>query len=158
MDYAIFRTGGKQYKAQPGTLVDVGKLAVEAGTTMEFDQVLMISRDGQMVVGQPVVVGARVIAEVQSHGRAPKITVFKYKPKTRYQVTRGHRSHYTRLAVQEILMEGEEGSGTQKSRRKRTKREGQQVETPRRQTVRRTTGRRREHTSETAGDPDTARS
>jgi len=124
MDYAIFRTGGKQYKAQPGALIDVGRLAVEAGTKVEFDQVLMISRDGQMVVGQPVVSGARVIAEVQSHGRAPKITVLKYKPKTRYHVIRGHRSHYTRLAVQEILVEGEEDSGTQKGGRKRTKREG----------------------------------
>ncbi len=155
MDYAIFRTGGKQYRAQPGDLIDVEKLPAEEGTRVELDEVLLVSRDGQLAVGQPLVPGARVVAQVQSHGRDAKITVFKYKRKTRYHVTRGHRQHYTRLAVQEILVEGEEGDGPQKGRRKRTQRTGQQAEATGRKAVRRPASPRRKHSSATTRDPGT---
>jgi large subunit ribosomal protein L21 len=63
-----------------------------------------VARDGDVLVGQPRVEGARVIAEVVEHGRAKKVVVFKYKSKTRYRRKRGHRQHYTRLAVRQILL------------------------------------------------------
>ena len=102
MDYAIFKTGGKQYRVSPGDVLDVEKLPLEVGSVAEFDQVLAVSNDGELDVGAPTVSGARVLAEVQSHYKDRKIMVFKYKAKTRYRRKRGHRQNYTRLLIQDI--------------------------------------------------------
>lgn len=110
MDYAIFRTGGKQYRVSPRDVIDVEKLPVEAGSQIELGNVLAISRDGDLVLGRPLIVGARVVADIQAQTRDRKIIVFKYKRKVRYRVKRGHRQHYTRLAIREFLLEGEEAS------------------------------------------------
>ena len=102
MDYAIFKTGGKQYRVSPGDVLDVEKLPLEVGSVAEFDQVLAVSNDGELDVGAPTVSGARVLAQVQSHYKDRKIIVFKYKAKTRYRRKRGHRQNYTRLLIQDI--------------------------------------------------------
>ncbi len=102
MDYAIIKTGGKQYRVSPGDVLDVEKLPLEVGSVAEFDQVLAVSNDGQLDVGAPTVSGARVLAQVQSHYKDRKIMVFKYKAKTRYRRKRGHRQNYTRLLIQDI--------------------------------------------------------
>ena len=102
MDYAIFKTGGKQYRVSPGDVLDVEKLPLEVGSVAEFDQVLAVSNDGELDVGAPTVSGARVLAQVQSHYKDRKIMVFKYKAKTRYRRKRGHRQNYTRLLIQDI--------------------------------------------------------
>ena len=104
MEYAIIQTGGKQYRVQPGDTVDVEKLSAEVGSTLELDSVLLVSRDGEMSVGAPTVPEARVIAEVQAHGRGKKLIVFKYKPKVRYRRKQGHRQAFTRLAIREIAL------------------------------------------------------
>lgn len=108
MDYAVFRTGGKQYRVRPRDVIDVEKLPVDPGALVEMSDVLAISRDGNLQIGQPVVAGARVVAQVQAQTRDQKIIVFKYKRKVRYRRKRGHRQSYTRLAIRELLLEGEE--------------------------------------------------
>jgi large subunit ribosomal protein L21 len=100
--YAIVETGGKQYKVRPGETLTVEKLAAAPGETITLDRVLMIA-DGEAVsVGQPVVDGATVLAEVVEQGKGPKITVFKYKAKVRYRRKTGHRQPQTTLRITEI--------------------------------------------------------
>lgn len=100
--YAIVQTGGKQYQVRPGDTIRVESLPGEAGETVELDDVLMVSKDGEVTVGNPNVAGAKVTAEVSEHGRAKKIVVFKYKAKTRYRRKHGHRQGYTELTVKDI--------------------------------------------------------
>ena len=107
-DYAIFRSGGKQYKVSPGNVIDVEKLSVEPGSEIELSDVLVVFKDGALVVGQPTLEGARVIAQVEGQIKDRKITVFKYKSKVRYRRKKGHRQQYTRLAVKQFLLAGEE--------------------------------------------------
>jgi len=102
MDYAVFKTGGKQYRVKPGDILDVEKLPVAVDAVAEFSEVLLVSDGGEATVGSPYVEGAKVLAQVQSHYRDKKIIVFKYKAKTRYRRMRGHRQGYTRLLVQDI--------------------------------------------------------
>ena len=102
MDYAIVKTGGKQYRVSPGDVLDVELLTADEGTITELDNVLAVSRDGEMRFGTPNVPGARVIARVQSHYKDRKIIVYKYKAKTRYRRKRGHRQNYTRILIQGI--------------------------------------------------------
>ncbi len=106
MDYAIVETGGKQYAVRPGDTLRVEKLSDNPEDALELDRVLLLSRDGVVKVGQPLVEGASVRAEVVGNGRSRKITVLKYKPKVRYKRKTGHRQHYTELRITEIV-EGE---------------------------------------------------
>ena len=76
MDYAIFQTGGKQYRVKEGDTIRVESIPGDEGDAIEFDQVLMLSQDGNVSVGAPMVDGARVTAEVVGKGRAKKIIVF----------------------------------------------------------------------------------
>ncbi len=102
MDYAVFKTGGKQYRVKPGDTLDVEKLPLAVDSVAEFADVLAISEDGEVTFGSPYVPGAKVVAQVQSHYKDRKLIVFKYKPKTRYRRKRSHRQTYTRLVVQDI--------------------------------------------------------
>ena len=106
MDYAIIKTGGKQYRVKQGDVLDVEKLSLEIGSIAEFDQVLAVSENGQVNFGSPILAGAIVTAEVQSHYKDRKVIVFKYKPKTRYRRKLGHRQNYTRLLIQGIQSGG----------------------------------------------------
>ena len=99
MDYAIFQTGGKQYRVKQGDTIRVESIPGDEGDAIEFDEVLMLSRDGNVSVGAPTVEGARVTTEVVGKGRGKKIIVFKYKAKTRYRRKNGHRQNYTDLRV-----------------------------------------------------------
>jgi large subunit ribosomal protein L21 len=105
--YAIVRTGGKQYRVEAEQVVDVDRLQVEVGSTVELRDVLMLSGSGRAMIGTPNVNGAQVLAEVVEHGRDAKIMVFKYKNKTRYRRRHGHRQDFTRLAIREITIDGE---------------------------------------------------
>ena len=105
MDYAIFKTGGKQYRVSPGDIIDVEKLPVEPGAEIELEEVLALSENGEVTFGQPVIEGAKVIALVHRQAKDKKIRVFKYKRKTRYRKMRGHRQPYTRLQIAEIVRE-----------------------------------------------------
>ena len=102
--YAIVRTGGHQYKVAVGDQLNVEKLPVEAGEQVELDEVLMVSSDDQVTVGDPLVAGARVTATVVDQHRGDKIVVFKYKPKKRYRRKMGHRQDLTRLSISAITL------------------------------------------------------
>ena len=105
--YAIVQTGSKQYRVQAGDNIRVESLPVYTGEIVNIDDVLMVSREGDVAVGTPVVSGARVRAQVTSRGRGKKITVFKYKSKVRYRRKKGHRQSYTDLRIIDISMDGE---------------------------------------------------
>ena len=102
------RAGGKQYRIERNQLLDVDRIQAEIGSIVELNDVLMISGNGPAKVGNPLVDGARVIAEVVEHGRDKKISVFKYKSKVRYRRRHGHRQDFTRLAIRGILGAGDE--------------------------------------------------
>lgn len=100
--YAIIETGGKQYRVQEGDTLFIEKLEANQGDTVEFDKVLAVSKDGQLVLGTPVVGGAKVSATVIENGKAPKIIVFKYKSKKDYRKKQGHRQPYTKVKIEQI--------------------------------------------------------
>jgi len=100
--YAIIQTGGKQIKVAKGESVLVEKLDVKEGDTVTFDKVLLVGGEKTTKVGAPYVKGASVTATVEKQGKARKIIVFKYKPKTTYRKKQGHRQPYTRVKIEEI--------------------------------------------------------
>ena len=102
MDYAVIRTGGKQYRVAAGDILHVEKLDAEPGTKFEFDEVLMTACDGNVNVGNPTVTGARVTAQVLQQKRAKKILVFKKKKRKNYRRMRGHRQYQTTVRVDTI--------------------------------------------------------
>ena len=104
MRYAVVKTGGKQYTVVAGQVLEVEKLDVEPGSVIELTEVLMVSDEGSVKTGKPVVEGARVVARVLAQDRDHKIVVFKYKPKKRYRRKTGHRQSITRLAIKEITL------------------------------------------------------
>ena len=95
-DFAIFQTGGKQYRVQKGDVIKVEKL--NATGKIEFDQVLMLGEK----IGTPTVAGAKVVAEVVEQKRADKILVFKKKRRQNYRRTAGHRQYITVLKIKSI--------------------------------------------------------
>jgi large subunit ribosomal protein L21 len=101
--YAIVRSGGRQYRAEPGKIIDVEKLPVEAGSTIDLAEVLLVAPDsGSALIGNPLVNGAIVTATVVDHYRAKKILIWKYRPGLRYRRRKGHRQTYTRLRIESI--------------------------------------------------------
>ena len=102
MDYAVFKTGGKQYRVQPGDTLDVELLPNAVDSIAEFSEVLALSDGGVVTIGAPLVEGAKVTAQVVSHYKDRKLMVFKYKAKNRYRRKRGHRQTYTRLSIRDI--------------------------------------------------------
>ena len=100
--YAVVKSGGKQVRVAVGEMVDVEKLSAAPGETVTLDQVLLVSGDDGIQVGQPTLSGATVTATVVAHGLDRKKVVFHYRPKHRYRVKRGHRQAYTRIRIEEI--------------------------------------------------------
>ena len=119
--YAIIETGGKQYRVTPGQVIDVERLPVAEGSTVELDKVLLIADDDRVTVGMPVVDGARVIATAKGEGKGKKVIVFKYKSKVRYRKKTGHRQLYTRLAIDKIVGPGADKEEPVKRVRRRKK-------------------------------------
>ncbi len=97
--YAIFKTGGKQLKAEVGDKLFVEKLNLEAGNEVVFDEVLLIGEKGKIKVGTPTIKNAKVTAKVVKEGKAKKVLVFKYKAKTNHDILRGHRQPYTLVEI-----------------------------------------------------------
>lgn len=100
--YAVIRTGGKQYRVAVGTTVEVEKLDGEIGSTVTLDDVLMVADGDNVKVGQPTVAGANVVAKITGQYRGNKIMVFRYRPKKRIRVRKGHRQYLTRLQIESI--------------------------------------------------------
>lgn len=99
--YAIIATGGKQYKVSEGDIITIEKLDVNAGDKITFDQVLAIGKDS-LNVGTPTIDNASVEATVMKNGKAKKVIVYKFKPKTGYHKKNGHRQQFTQVKIDKI--------------------------------------------------------
>ncbi len=99
---AIIQTGGKQYLVKKGDKIQVEKLGGEAGSTVNFDQVLLTSNGTDVNLGKPFVSGAVVEGKVLKQGRGEKVRVFKYKAKSKYRRTIGHRQSFTEVEITKI--------------------------------------------------------
>jgi len=104
--YAVIETGGKQYRVQPGDIVQVEKLEGDVGAALKFDQVLFFSKadseKAEITLGKPYLSGANVQAEVVGQGRGEKILIVKMKRRKQYRRTQGHRQNYTQMLVTAI--------------------------------------------------------
>lgn len=102
MAYAIFKTGGKQYRVSEGERIDVERLDLEVGQEAKFEEILAVSTDGGLKVGDPVLSGASITAEVVDQVRAKKVIAFKFKRRKGFHKTKGHRRQLTRLSIKSI--------------------------------------------------------
>jgi large subunit ribosomal protein L21 len=96
--YAVIKTGGKQYRVQQGDVIFIEKLDVQAGETVTFDEVLLVSGD-ETTIGNPTVAGAKVEGKVLSQVKGQKIVVYKYKAKKNERKKQGHRQPYTKVEI-----------------------------------------------------------
>ena len=122
MDYAVFKSGGKQYRVQPGDTLDVEKLPLGVDAIAEFGEVLAISDGGEVTFGAPFIPGAKVLAQVQSQYKDKKIIVFKYKRKIRYRRKKSHRQNYTRILIQDVKIDRPGRQAARRTTRPRTRR------------------------------------
>ncbi len=111
--YAVFETGGKQYRAGAGDTVTVEKLDAEAGKPVTFDRVLLVSNDGQITVGSPLVEQVNVVADVVEHKRGPKLIAFKMKRRKGHRCKIGHRQDLTVVKVTDITTGGKAKKATE---------------------------------------------
>ncbi len=95
--YAVIKTGGKQYKVQPGDKIRIEKIDAQEGSQIEFEPLMVRKDDGTLEFNK-----GKVVAEVVAHGRGKKIIVFKYRPKKNYKRWKGHRQPYTEVLIKEI--------------------------------------------------------
>jgi large subunit ribosomal protein L21 len=100
--YAMVEIKGKQYKASEGSLLKVDKFNADTGDVVELDNVLMISSDSDVKIGEPFIEGAKVKAVVEGHGKEKKLVVLKFKRRKNYRKKKGHRQGYSLLRVKEI--------------------------------------------------------
>ncbi len=100
--YAVIETGSKQYRVAAGDTVEVERLEVEAGQTYTFDRVLLVSQEGKLSIGSPIVAQASIVADVVEHKRGPKKVAFKMKRRKGYHRTVGHRQELTVVKIKEI--------------------------------------------------------
>ena len=101
--YAVIKTGGKQYKVTEGDVLRVEKLNAEVNATVELTEVLLVAGGDNVKVGKPLVEGAKVVVEVLSQGKGPKVINFKYKPKKASHRKKGHRQLFTEVKVTSII-------------------------------------------------------
>jgi large subunit ribosomal protein L21 len=102
--YAVFETGGKQFRVEPGTRHRIPSLAAEPGQTVTFERVLLAGDGSEVKVGAPLVKGATVTAEVLRHGREKKVIIFKRKRRKNYRKKQGHRQGFTEIKVSQVAL------------------------------------------------------
>ena len=100
--YAVIKSGGKQYRVEPGTQLRVEALAAEVGASVSFDEVLLVGAGDGVKIGAPLVAGAKVKGTVVSQGRADKVRIFKLRRRKHYQKSQGHRQSYTEVRIDDI--------------------------------------------------------
>ncbi len=104
MSYAIFRSGGKQFKAEKGSTLRLPSLPGDAGAKVEFNEVLLASDGSAVKVGVPTLKGASVSAEIVKQGLGDKIVVFKFKRRKNYAKKQGHRQGFTEVRIRDITL------------------------------------------------------
>lgn len=97
--YAVFESGGKQHRVQEGEVLKLEKIELGTGETVEFDKVMMVGEGDSVKLGQPLVDGARVTAEVVSQGRHDKVTIIKFRRRKHHMKRAGHRQWYTEVKI-----------------------------------------------------------
>ncbi len=102
MSYAIIRTAGFQFRAEPGKTIRIPTVEAEVGTTVTFDEVLLGSDGSDIRAGAPLLDGAKVTGEIVRHGRGPKIVIFKMKRRKNYRRKQGHRQNFTEVRINDI--------------------------------------------------------
>lgn len=102
--YAVIKDRGKQYKVEPGESIQIDlKENVKKGDILEFEDVLMVSKEGKTYIGKPTLENAKVISEVQSHLKGKKLVVMKFRRRKDSRTKRGHRQKYTSIKIKEII-------------------------------------------------------
>ena len=104
MPYAIFRSGGRQFRAEPGKTLRIPSLAGDEGAQVEFNDVLLGSDGSNVRTGVPTLSGARVTGQIVRHGLGDKIVVFKFKRRKNYARKQGHRQGYTEVRITDISL------------------------------------------------------
>ena len=97
--YAVFETGGKQYRAATGDKIKVEKIEAEKGSTVELDKVLMVGEGQEVKIGTPFLDGGKVTAKVLDHGRGDKVKIIKFKRRKHHLKRMGHRQYFTQLEI-----------------------------------------------------------
>jgi large subunit ribosomal protein L21 len=100
--YAVFATGGKQYRVEPGTVLRIEKLLAEPGSTVTFDQVLLVGAGESVKVGSPMLGGATVSATVERHGQGEKVSIVKFRRRKHYLRMKAHRQKFTEVKITAI--------------------------------------------------------
>ena len=100
--YAVIKTGGKQYRVAAGEKLKVEQIPADVGAEITLEQVLMVGEGESVKIGTPLITGAKVTATVISHGRGPKIKIFKMRRRKHYQKHQGHRQNYTEIQISGI--------------------------------------------------------
>jgi large subunit ribosomal protein L21 len=126
--YAVIETGGKQYRVEVGTELEVELLDVEPGKTVTIDRVLLVADGDESTIGRPLVTEASVSAEVVTQARGPKLISFKYRPKARSRVKKGHRQELTVLRIADITFGGKSAAKAAKKADVEAKTERTRVE------------------------------
>jgi large subunit ribosomal protein L21 len=104
MSYAIFKTGGKQFRAEPGSTLRIPSIEGDPGAKVVFDDVLLGTDGDAIKTGTPTVAGAKVTGEIVKHGRGDKIVVFKFKRRKNYARKQGHRQGFTEVRIKSISL------------------------------------------------------
>ena len=129
--FAVIQTGGKQYKVAEGDEIVIEKLALEAGEDVTFENVLMLSSDGGLEVGEPTVSGARVVGTVTEQRKRAKVMIYKKRQRNTYRRKKGHRQLETVVTIDSILADGQKAPAKKKAAAKKAapKAEEAKVET-----------------------------
>jgi len=101
--YAVFQMGGFQYTAEEGATVQVPRRKDNDGSKFDIEEVMLISDGENSQVGQPFLENAKIEAEVVGHGKADKVVIYKYKKRTKYRRTQGHRQDYSEIRINKIV-------------------------------------------------------
>jgi large subunit ribosomal protein L21 len=125
--YAVIETGGKQYRVELGTELEVELLDVEPGQEINLDRVLLVVDGENSAIGRPVVADAAVSAQVLRHTRGPKTISFKYRPKARSRVRKGHRQELTALRIIDVRLGSHSAAADAKVEKTRTDEEKERV-------------------------------
>ena len=126
--YAVIESGGKQYRVEVGTAVEVELLDASAGETVTLDRVLLVADGDEASIGRPLVAGASVSAEVVRQDRAPKVISFKYRPKARRRVKKGHRQDFLLLRITDVVLNGKSAAAALEKAQAEAKTERQRLE------------------------------
>ena len=126
--YAVIETGGKQYRVEVGTELEVELLDVEPGKTITIERVLLVADGDESTIGRPLVADAAVSAEVLQQTRGPKLISFKYRPKARSRVKKGHRQELTVLRIADITFGGKSAAEAAEKAEHDAKTERQRLE------------------------------